>query len=196
VHSVTSLRVIAPWLADFLRGGSSYTTHLWPSPENVDRLVAGGVEHLIVHVRDPRQVLVSAIEHVHRYPREMLPSLRDIVRRDPRAAIDGAIEEIFPRALAWVVGWAQARSRLDISFTTFEEFARDPLRFVDRLVALYGGDSRWFDRSVALHEPASADFHRRRGEPDEWRRLLDAEQTKRVNAMVPDELWSLFGWSP
>jgi hypothetical protein len=196
LHSIIYMRVIAPWLADFLRGGSSYTTHLLPSPANVDRLVAGGVKRLIVHVRDPRQILVSYMEHIRRYPREMTPARREIIRRDPRQALDVVIEAFFSWALAWIVGWAQARDRLDIRFTTFEEFVRDPGRFVDRLVALYGGDSRWFNRDAALREPTSADFHRRRGEIDEWRRRLDAEQTRRVNALIPDDLWNLFGWSP
>jgi hypothetical protein len=196
LHSIVYMRVIAPWLKDFLRGGSSYTTHLLPSAENIGRLVAGGVKRLIVHVRDPRQQLVSFIEHIRRFPREVPPKMREIVRRDPRAVIEAAIEDFFLPRVAWVDGWAKARYRLDIRFTTFEEFVRDPRAFVDRLVALYGGDTRWFNRAFALHEPATVDFHRRRGETDEWRRLLDSAQTERVNVQIPNELWSLFGWSP
>jgi hypothetical protein len=196
LHSLIHARVIAPWLADFLRGGSSYTTHLQPTPENVDLLAAGGIKTVIVHVRDPRQGLVSIVEHIRRYPREMAPSLREAFRHDPRATVDAAIDELFALPVGWIEGWVKARARLDVHFTTFEAFVREPRAFVDRLVGLYGGDTRWFDRAAGLQQPASADFHRRRGETDEWRRLLDTEQTRRVNAQIPDHWWSLFGWSP
>lgn len=196
LHSIIHARVIAPWLADFLRGGSSYTTHLQPTPANVDLLASGRIKTVIVHVRDPRQMLLSTVEHIRRYPREMTPSLRETFRHDPRATVDAAIDELFSLRVGWIEGWVRARDRLDVHFTTFEEFVREPRAFVDRLVGLYGGDTRWFDRAAGLQQPASADFHRRRGETDEWRRLLDAEQTRRVNAQIPDHLWRLFGWSP
>ena len=68
--------MIAPWLAEYLRGGACYTTHLQPTPENIELLAAGGAKPIIVHVRDPRQILVSVLEHRRRYPNQLPGSLR------------------------------------------------------------------------------------------------------------------------
>src|SRR5262249_6147719 len=78
----------------------------------------------------------------------------------------------------------------------FKEFVEDRGKFIDRLVALYGGDTRYFNRDAALRESPGTDFHRRRGEIDEWRRRLDVGQIERINAQIPDRFWSIFGWSP
>ena len=59
-----------------------------------------------------------------------------------------------------------------------------------------GGDRQYFDRNLALREHEGIDYHRRSGRIDEWRELLTAEQVDRINRMIPDRLWNLFGWEP
>jgi hypothetical protein len=196
LHSLPVLQVVPPWLQDFLRGGSSYTTHLLGTRSNVDAFAAAGTRQIIVHVRDPRQVVISTLAHMRRYPRELSQSARQVFAGDERDRINAAIELELPRTITWIEQWMAAESRLGVEFTDFGDFVRDRKAFVDRLLDLYGGDTRYFNRDLAFHEPESTDFHRRRGEVDEWRRLLDAEQTRRVNELIPDAIWSKFGWSP
>jgi hypothetical protein len=195
LYALTLLRVIEPWARDYMQGGSSYATHLMPTRRNIDLLAAAGAKRLIVHVRDPRQVMISSIEHIRRYPREMPPSARRAVM-DRRDGIEYAIEQRLPSAIAWIEGWRAARDRVELHFTTFDAFVADRSAFVDRLLALYGGDARYFDRAAVFHQSPATDFHRRRGETDEWRSLLDRAQTDRVNAKIPDAFWRELGWSP
>jgi hypothetical protein len=195
LYSVSTLRVVRPWLDDFMRGGAGYTTNLYPAPRNVDSLAAAGAK-VIVHVRDPRQVLMSGIGHSRLYTRELRPSDRRRFDVGPREQVEAAIDEVFTHAVTWIDGWVKARGRLDVHFVTFENFVHDRDAYVDRLLALYGGDTRYFNRESALGQSSSVDFHRRSGEIDEWRRVLDAAQTRRVNARMPEEFWSVFGWSP
>jgi hypothetical protein len=195
LYSLVNLRVVVPWLADFLRGGALYGTHLLPSSRNIDLLAAGGVERVIVHVRDPRQVVISLMEHARLYPREVLPSARERLGVHSANRVETAIREFLPGVVAWIKGWVDAREKLAVEFTSFEEFVHSPNEFVDRLVALYGGDTRYFDRQAALAESPMAEYHRRRGKTDEWRQCFNAGQIEHVNAQIPDNLWKLFGWS-
>jgi hypothetical protein len=96
----------------------------------------------------------------------------------------------------WIDGWVGAQGRLNIEFTTFEDFVRDRDAFIERCLSLYGGDRRYFDREAALQEHAGTDYHRRSGRIDEWRELLTAGQIEQINRQIPDRLWNLFGWEP
>jgi hypothetical protein len=196
IYSLIDRRVVAPWLQEYMRGGAAQATHLYPTPQNIDLLLAGNVKSVIVHVRDPRQVLVSSVQHAVLYPREVEPSARRKVKRDMHKMTDQLIQDIFPHPVAWIEGWVKARALLTVHFTTFEEFVRDQPTFVDRLLALYGGDLRYFNRDAALRQSPAIDYHRRRGETDEWRRIFDARQIEYVNSQIPDHFWTLFGWSP
>jgi hypothetical protein len=125
---------------------------------------------------------------------EMLPSTRlSGSLHESVAAIAATWSE---DAVGWIDGWVSARDKLPIEFTTFEEFVRDRDSFVERCLSLYGGDRQYFDRNLALREHEGIDYHRRSGRIDEWRELLSAEQVDRINRMIPDRLWNLFGWEP
>ncbi len=39
-------------------------------------------------------------------------------------------------------------------------------------------------------------LHRRKGEADEWRSVLSADQRARATAMLPEDLYQRFGWKP
>ena len=194
VYSLITCRVIAPWLADYLRGGACYVTHLMPSERNIALLAAGGVPNVIIHVRDPRQLLVSAAGHIQKYAADTPPSLRSSAGLQHIAG--AIIDQQCAWDIDWIDGWVKARSTLNIAFTTFEEFVRDRDSFVDRILSLYGGDRQYFNRDLALQEHAGIDYHRRSGRTDEWREILKPEQIEQINRMIPDRLWTLFGWVP
>ena len=196
LYSIMSFGAIEPWLKDFLDGGSYYANHLSPSARNVEMLAAAAAPSVIVNVRDPRQQMISMVEHVRRYSSMTLPSLRAKVSGGPDNGVAFALEEFFPMTLSWIDGWVKARAQLTIHFTTFEEFVRDRDQFVDRLVSIYGGDTRFFNRQAALQEHTGIDYHRRLGSVDEWRSILSPQQTERVNSQIPNEYWNLFGWTP
>jgi hypothetical protein len=195
LYSLVNLRVVLPWLQDYIRGGCCYVTHLLPSPRNVDLLVAGGAQCIIVHVRDPRQWVISSTEHSRLYPNLVSRSSRERRLRGFADALAFTIETMAPM-IAWIEGWVKAREKLTVHFTTFEEFVCDRDRFLDRMLSLYGGDTRFFDRKRAIEEQPGVDYHRRLGLIDEWKSILTRQQIERINSVIPDEFWNLFGWKP
>jgi hypothetical protein len=136
------------------------------------------------------------IEHVRRYSGQVPPSIRQRAIGDGNNAIEWAIEEMLPEVVAWIEGWISAREKLTVNFTTFEEFVADKNRFLDKIIAYYGGDSRYFRRDLAVAEHAGIDYHRRKGQIDEWRAYLTPQQSERVNMAIPNHFWDLFGWQP
>jgi len=195
-YSLINLRVILPWARDYMRGGACYVTHLWPDLRNQALLTEAGATRLVVHVRDPRQILVSLDEHRKRYQQQFvvpeLVSRREQYDEDP----DLRIAEDFKLIVAWTAGWLEASKKMHIDFTTFEQFVADPNAFCDRLVSLYGGNVVHFDRAAAFEEQPNIDYHRRLGQTDEWRRRLTPRQIDHINALMPADFWAKFGWSP
>jgi hypothetical protein len=196
LYSFLDVRAVAPWLEDFLLGGSCYTTHLIPSPQNIDLLARGGARNVIVNVRDPRQLMISMIEHVRQYPRQLPPSIRGKVNEDGNQAVEWAIEHFLPEAIGWIEGWVKARDKVTVNFTTFEEFVADKDKFLDKIIAFYGGDPRYLRRESVFTEHAGIDYHHRRGAVDEWRSRVTPRQSTRINTAVPNYFWDLFGWQP
>src|SRR5262249_45168317 len=146
LYSLIDRCVIAPWLADYLRGGACFVTHLIPFYRTMALLAEGGVDNVIVNVRDPRQWVVSQSGHIERYATMLPPS-----RRSPgglQESIDPVIGVDYPQLIRWIDGWVGAQARLNITFTTFEEFVRDRDGFVDRVMTIYGGYRRMFHRGV------------------------------------------------
>lgn len=67
LYEIASIRVVRSWAIDFMRGGACHVTHLVPSPTNPRLLAEAGARRIIVHVRDPRQQILSFMHHLQRY---------------------------------------------------------------------------------------------------------------------------------
>lgn len=198
LYSIVRVRVVASWLQNFLLGGASYVTHLQPTDRNIELLHGGGAKNVIVHVRDPRQQIISLIHHHRRYPEQLRRSNRGkFVHDDEEAIFRFMMDETFiPNTIWWIDSWYKARSKLNLKFTTFEEFVRDRSRFTERIIAFYGGDARYFDPANAFTEHPGIDYHKRLGSIDEWRQVLNRKQVDEVNRAIPNHFWSAFGWTP
>lgn len=188
----------------FAEGGMAAKEHILPTPHNLRALAAAGVERLVVHLRDPRQCLLSwahfVLDSVAR--RRLGPLWRDTV--PPKrvldaglaAVLDWCIGQVLPHHLRFVRAWlgvATAGTGPRIRFTTFEQFLADPDGHLARLLAWFGVDPALCDRAAAGR---AADVHRRRGEAEEWRRVLDRDQRRRLASLWDAELAERFGWSP
>src|SRR5262249_60039065 len=112
-YSLVSLEVVESWARDYARGGACHSSHLQPTPENVARLKRCGIDKLIVHVRDPRQALLSLMHHVTPYP------------RGPEGPLDQRIEtaaDDYLASIRWIEGWLDAEDEIRILFSRFEDF--------------------------------------------------------------------------
>lgn len=179
--------------------GKSYNIH-----ELGDRY---GIRKLVVHVRDPRQMLISwthfmasVIEHVDPVQRIHYGLPEDFLQRsfDEQLALN--VDLIFPRVIAWVESWLAVSNDpaapVDVLFTTFEEMRNDENRFFERILEFYDVAPDLFAVSESFVSAKAGTANFRRGETDEWRRVCTPAQIETMNALITDEMRDRFGWMP
>jgi len=190
-YSLATLAVIDSFARDFARGGACYSTHLEPTTANVRRLKAAGIDKVIVHVRDPRQSLLSMVHHVTRYPDQMPELARSNFHECPiDEQIDCMIGFYFSR-INWIQGWLEAESELNILFSTFEDFVLDRTAFTRRCLAFYGHEDN-FSCDDAMN--ADGDQHFRLGRTDEWREVFPKAKAEFLTSIIPTAILERFGW--
>jgi tetratricopeptide (TPR) repeat protein len=194
-YCLTHLRVIDSWARDYARGGACYVTHLDPSRDAVQRLKAAGLNKIIVHVRDPRQALVSLVHHFDRYP-DQLVQYRSTT--DGGHAVSQRAMNVLPLyavSIDWIKGWLDLEPEIDVLFSTFEDFVKDRKAFVDRYLEFHGGDRAYFDWNDAFGEHTGIDDHFRSGRTDEWREVFSREDAEYLTSLLPLRIKERFGWS-
>lgn len=194
-YSLTSAEVVASWARDYARGGACYATHLEPLPRNIARLKTAGIDKIIVHVRDPRQSLLSMIHHITRYPEgtaSLLGSHFD--EWDISAQVERLMED-YLRRVSWIQGWLDAEAELGVLFSTFEEFVRDRDAFIDRYLDFYGAPRALFSYADATRMHEGTDYHFRAGLTEEWRSVFPERDAEMLTAQLPAAMRRRFGWS-
>lgn len=194
MYSLAAESVIESWAIEFARGGACYSTHLRPRRTSIASLKRAGVKKVIVHVRDPRQQLLSMIHHVTMYP-DQLPALARSGYGN--FTIADQLEELmgyFLERIRWIQGWLDAEADLNILFSTFEDFVRDREAFIRRYLAYYGADERHFSWQNATQAHPGTDQHFRSGRIDEWRDVFPRREAEFLTACIPQEMRERFNW--
>jgi hypothetical protein len=96
----------------------------------------------------------------------------------------------------WIAGWVDASAQpwfeTNIPFNRFEDMVADTRACLDRVLRFYDVDPADFVYPDPPYGPGDRNF--RRGEIDEWRRVLTGDQIERASAMIPAALYDRFGW--
>jgi len=149
---------------------------------------------MIVHVRDPRQALVSMVHHSDLYP-DQLPELRQrvasaqtITERARNAFMD------YEYSIRWISDWLDAQQEIEILFSTHEQFVADRDAFIERYLEFYRIDRKYFSYENAVGQHQGTDYHFRSGQTDEWRAVLDPDFAEQISAALPSRLKVAFGW--
>ncbi len=185
-------------------GGMTSKEHILPTRHNLEMLQSYGIDHLIVHLRDPRQAVLSwthfVIDDVSR--RRMGAIWRSTV--PPRSVLDGgfasvldwSIEHVLPRYVDFARRWATLADgpsgRLRVRLLSYERFLEDPDGYVDEVLEHFSIPERLYDRRAAA---AAASVHLRKGRRDEWRDVFTRRQRQRADALLDAELCARFGWN-
>lgn len=193
-YSLFHMRVIDSWARDFARGGACYTTHLDPSRDTVARLRRAGISRLIVHVRDPRQALVSIVHHFDKYPDQLVVHRERVKDAPNMSARAMAVLDLYSSSIKWIRGWFELEHEIDILFSTFEEFVSDRAAFVEKYLKFYGVDRCHFNWETAFGEHTGVDEHFRSGRTDEWREVFTREEAEYLSSMMPLRALQRFGW--
>jgi len=148
---------------------------------------------MIVHVRDPRQALVSMVHHFDLYPDQM-PELRQRVAR-AQTITERARNALtaYRHSIRWISGWLDAQWEIEILFSTHEQFVADRNAFIKRYLAFYGIDQKYFSYENAVDQHQGTDYHFRSGQTDEWREVLDPDFAEQISAKLPRRLNNKLG---
>ncbi len=167
--------------------------------------IARHVDRMVVHVRDPRQALLSYV-HFLGTPQFRLkeeetllfiypPMPDDFYRLDFEARIDWAIENWLPLLIEWTEEWvavAEAMDRPLIKFTRYEDLVADPEHFIHDVLHFFGVS---VDRYVPARVEHDQGIHFRKGEVAEWRATLTEKQAATATGKIPPALAQRFGWT-
>jgi hypothetical protein len=193
-----------PELRVFAQGSMVSQDHFGASKINLVH-IAKHVDRMVVHVRDPRQAMLSYVhflgmpqfrrdEHETRlfiYP----PMPDDFYQLDLEARIDWAIDNWLPLLVEWTAEWVTAADGLGrprIKFTRYEDLVADRDRFVRDVLEFFGIP---VERYFAPHIEADDDIHFRKGELAEWVMAFTPKQAAAATAKIPASLAKQFGWS-
>jgi hypothetical protein len=174
-YSLADIEIVESWARDYARGGACHVTHLLPTRKNIRRLKSCGVDRLIVHVRDPRQALLSWVHHVVRYPASLPHLLRGGFQENSIADRIEAVMETYIRDIQWIEGWLDAEEEIEIKFSRFEDFVQDRAAFIQGYLDFYGVPEKFFSMEDAVTAHAGTDYHYRAGLTDEWRTVVPPE---------------------
>ena len=197
MYSLTKLCVIDSWAKDFAKGGGYYITHLRPTESNIVSLVKSGLTKAQVNIRDPRGALVSLSFHYEKYanlyPQE---SARKWLSLNFDERIDYLIKNELPHMIKWIEGWIIASQKMQIIFSTYEQFVDNQNVFIDQILEGYSGSKQFFNRDAAMTMSKGVDYHIRIGKSESWRSELSPTQVESINRSIPNSWFKKFSWTP
>jgi len=188
-------------LQRFASGGQIAHHHIDASPANVYFLNQLENIKTIIHVRDPRQVIVSWAHHIVQSGERYTPIYTVAAFPEKwffyswEQQLDWMIDHQLPHFVNWIIEWVEAEDRDDINvlFTTFEDFMKDREAFFEDILEFCCIDqSCFYDPNLNPNE--KAEFQFRKGDTQEWRSIFSSSQCDRINKLIPNVLYKKFGW--
>jgi len=163
---------------------------------------------VIVHVRDPRQLVISWLHNVERSYRvnngnEYIDGSN--IDKDTffnysfKEQVDWVIENHMPFNISTINEWMEVynlekdkKDGIKIKFTTFEQLIENEDKFFDDILEFNNISTDRFARNQRAKEEEE---HFRKGQIDEWRSVMTEEQKQKVNSYLDDSLIEFFGWT-
>lgn len=175
--------------------------HFDASEENLS-VLKEKLPKLIVHVRDPRQAIISWTHHLNKIQHSqealnyfLLSLPTNYFELSFMEQLEWQIDNYFPVCIKWIEEWIEASKdeSLKILFTTYESFTENPEKFFKNIFDFYGIT---LDVGKLPSLPKKEAFHFRKGENEEWKKVMSKSQQEKVTRMLPKELFTKFNWKP
>ncbi|GEM_PF-3071336 len=213
LHNGCAIPANVGWYPDVIISLPSFALSSWPVQDAVisyhipatrANLMALNlsVDKLVVHVRDPRQGLVS-YAHYLRYLKRTNNIYALLEARLPEDYFLLSFEDqiswqiknsYLPVAINWINSWVEAQNDPTfypkILFTTQEHLVADNRSFFESILEFYEIDkSRFQFPDKPVFKPNT---HMRKGRVDEWKEVFTSEQCERASNMMPERLKKMF----
>ncbi|MCP5468982.1 MAG: sulfotransferase domain-containing protein [Chlamydiales bacterium] len=171
--------------------------HLLPTAHNV-RIFHDYFPKFILHLRDPRQVLISWTHFIEKFGQENFKYISSDLH--PPASyfslplekkFDWQIAHFLPVVVQWMQAWTRVidKNEFNILVTRYEDFVQDPERFIRKIAGFY--DLK--PPHVFLPEKNPKSYFRK-GEKDEWKKMLSPRQIQRIHQIIPKSLLRRYNW--
>jgi len=186
----------------FSSGGFVSQNHLAPSPENLQILQHFKLK-MVLHLRDPRQALLSWIHYLHYITggNDTSEQLLYVTPRTPfgyfefslSRQIDWQIDNYMPQLVAWATRWVEIADRgtIPILITHQNDLRLEEKTFFDAILAFYRID---LDYALPNLARTMDETHFRKADPMEWRRTFMPAQAIRATSLISESLGKRFGW--
>ncbi len=185
-------------------------THILPTKGNLGKLRRYTGDKIVVHVRDPRASILSAVYHAiesaekiasggvaSAKPRE-IKFQQEYLGYTLEQKKEFIINDGFMYQIKWIRDWCMTKEIEDkkkngfkIIITTYDEMITDEDNFFERFYKHFGIDKDDI-KDVVIAKDKKVRF--RSGNPNEWRTAFTQEQIARINEMLPEDLANRFGW--
>ena len=191
-------------MQELSKGGRITQAHFDASPMNL-QILRKLRTRMVLHLRDPRQALLSWVHHMDRLKKEGQEDLLWWVCPTPPEEyyewpldpkITWNIENYLPFCIRWIGAWLDAILKSDdlqVMVTTYEDFIRDGEGFICRMLDLYGIPRERF-RKPTVEKTLATNY--RKGETQEWRDVFSDRQKQRALESIPEPLLDQFNWAP
>ena len=191
--------ILPPKIISLSKAQGVSQAHLSASEWNINHLKKFAPK-VVVHLRDPRQAMLSWLHHVEK---AHLPSKKSSYLPNGYSywnfsqRVDWFIDNHFATCIEWIKQWVDFsvnNQEIDLLFTTYEEFVSDRDAFWSRILSFYGYDLKRVNMQKLPEKKGF--YHYRNGTVDEWREVLTREQQIRVTEMIPRDFFTRFNWVP
>lgn len=184
-----------------IRNKSVYVIHCSPSRYNRIEL-SSRLDKMVVHVRDPRQALISFSHFLPALLERLDPEYglhlgvpEDYLSRSYSSQLDWLCDHYFMYQVKWIEGWLDAMKdsefKTNILFTCHEDLQRDQKTFFERILCFYSIPIEWFHLPPT---PCKGHQNFRKGYTDEWKQALTETQALKISNMIPCQLYEYFKW--
>lgn len=155
---------------------------------------------VVVHVRDPRQLLLSQLHHIEVYPESMFIATEfrpTYLQMTFDEKVAWGIDNLLPNIVAWLNGWKVTKEQEDkksrgmrILITSYEDILQDEQALYTKILKFYGIKNPGVFKAPKKSEKVKF----RKGDPNEYKAVFSREQLEQINAMIPDSLLTYYHW--
>ena len=178
--------------------------HIPAHPINL-AMISDFFDRMVVHVRDPRQAVLSHLRNMWRHQRVgqgflesplFLPN--GFFDRPSSSQLDYMIDHSLPEFVSWTEGWLDADQNpgftSKILFTSYEEFVQDKVALIKRFLAFHDMSHQQFSFDIEIEPEKDQYLYNSSETVDEWKSVMSTEQKERATRAIPEHLCKKFGW--
>jgi hypothetical protein len=196
-------------MKNFGRGQALSQEHINFTEPNLD-ILSRYIDRFVVHIRDPRQALLSWVHHTKWCAEndiiEYSNNVTQVLQSSFHDQVNYYIENHFKGLIDWLEGWANLlcksdnkngiyvhynnKKKIKILLTTHQELLENESVLFSRICEFY-------KLRIKKLEPIKKDSssHFRQGSSDEWRSVFTPMQIERCNMLMPQSLFDFYGFA-